>query len=69
MWIELGRKIMTEFVTLRPITFSYITDVVDKNKKGKKAKGKKSVVIKQEFEAYNRSSSRFRFRSKKQFIY
>ena len=38
MWIELGRKIMTEFVTLRPITFSYITDVVDKNKKSKRQK-------------------------------
>ena len=37
MWIELGRKIMTEFVTLRPITFSYITDV-DKNKKSKRQK-------------------------------
>ena len=35
MWIELGRKIMTEFVTLR---FSYIIDVVDKNKKSKRQK-------------------------------
>ena len=40
---ELERKIMTEFVFLRPKTYSYLTDGC---KQGKKAKGTKTYVIK-----------------------
>ena len=40
---ELGGKIITEFVTLRPKTYSYLTD---DGKEDKKAKGKKKCVIK-----------------------
>ena len=41
---ELGGKTMTEFVALRPKTYSYLTDDC---KEDKKAKGKKKCVIKQ----------------------
>ena len=37
---ELGAKIITEFVTLRPKTYSYLTD---DGKEDKKAKGTKSA--------------------------
>ena len=40
---ELGVKVMTEFVTLRPKTYSYLTDDC---KEDKKAKGTKTCVIK-----------------------
>ena len=40
---ELGGKIITEFVTLRPKTYSYLTD---EGKEDKKAKGTKKCVIK-----------------------
>ena len=40
---ELGRKIITEFVTLRPKTYSYLTDGC---KEDKKAKGTKRCIIK-----------------------
>ena len=40
---ELGRRIITEFVTLRPKTYSYLTDDC---KEDKKAKGTKKGVIK-----------------------
>ena len=40
---ELGKEIITEFVTLRPKTYSYLTD---DSKEGKKAKGTKKCVIK-----------------------
>ena len=40
---ELGGKIITEFVTLRPTTYSYSTD---DGKEDKKAKGTKKCVIK-----------------------
>ena len=40
---ELGGKIITEFVTLRPKSYSYLTDDV---KEDKKAKGTKKCVIK-----------------------
>ena len=40
---ELGGKIITEFVTLRPKTYSYSTD---DGKEDKKAKGTKKCVIK-----------------------
>ena len=40
---ELGGKIITEFVTLRPKTYSYLTD---DGKEDKKAKGTKRCVIK-----------------------
>ena len=43
MRYELGRKIMAEFVTLRPKTYSYLTDDCKENKK---AKGTKKCVIK-----------------------
>ena len=40
---ELGGKIVTEFVTLRPKTYSFLTD---DGKEDKKAKGTKKCVIK-----------------------
>ena len=40
---ELGGKIITEFVTLKPKTYSFLTD---NGKEGKKAKGTKKCVIK-----------------------
>ena len=40
---ELGGEIITEFVTLRPKTYSYLTD---DTKEEKKAKGTKKCVIK-----------------------
>ena len=40
---ELGGKIITEFVTLRPKTYSYLTDY---GKEDKKAKGTKKCIIK-----------------------
>ena len=40
---ELGGKIITEFVTLRPKTYSYLKD---DGKEDKKAKGTKKCVIK-----------------------
>ena len=40
---ELGGKIITEFVALRPKTYSYLTD---DGKEDKKAKGTKKCVIK-----------------------
>ena len=40
---ELGGKLITEFVTLRPKTYSYLTD---DGKEDKKAKGTKKCVIK-----------------------
>ena len=40
---ELGGKIITEFVTLRPKTYSYLTEDC---KEDKKAKGTKKCVIK-----------------------
>ena len=40
---KLGGKIITEFVTLRPKTYSYLTD---DGKEDKKAKGSKKCVIK-----------------------
>ena len=40
---ELGGKIITEFVTLRPKTYSYLTD---EGKEDKKAKGTKKCMIK-----------------------
>ena len=39
---ELGEKITTEFVTLRPKTYSYLTDDC---KEDKKAKGTKKCII------------------------
>ena len=43
---DLGGKIMTEFVALRPKTYSYLTDDC---KEDKKAKGTKKCVIKRRF--------------------
>ena len=42
---ELGRKIMTEFVALRPKTYLYLTDDC---KEDKKTKGTKKCVIKRQ---------------------
>ena len=47
---ELGGKIMTEFVALRPKTYSYLTDDC---KEDKKAKGTKKCVIKQMLKFYD----------------
>ena len=73
---ELGRKIITEFITLRPKTYSYLTD---DSKKDKKAKGTKKCVIKRmiKFNDYKNCllkdgvilKSQQRFISKKQNIY
>ena len=43
---ELGGKIITEFVTLRPKTYSFVTD---DGKEDKKAKGTKKCIIKKIF--------------------
>ena len=50
---ELGRKIMTEFVVLRPKTYSYLTD---DDSEDKKAKGTKKYMIKRrlKFEDYKK---------------
>ena len=47
---ELGGKIMTEFVALRPKTYSYLTDDCEEDKK---AKGTKKCVIKRRFKFSN----------------
>ena len=48
---ELGDKIITEFVTLRPKTYSYLTD---DDKEDKKAKETKKCIIKRmiKFDGY-----------------
>ena len=50
---ELGAEIITEFVTLRPKTYSYLTD---DSKEDKKAKGTKKCVIKKmiKFDGYKK---------------
>ena len=50
---ELGREIITEFVTLRHKTYSFVTD---DGKEGKKAKGTKKCIIKKmiEFNDYKK---------------
>ena len=73
---ELGGKIITEFVTLRPKTYSYLTD---DGKEGKKAKGTKRCVIKKiiKFNDYKKCllndevilKSQQRFISKKHNVY
>ena len=47
---ELGRKIMTEFVALRPKTYSYLTDDCEEDKN---AKGTKKCVIKRRLKFSN----------------
>ena len=47
---ELGGKIMTEFVVLRPKTYSYLTDDCEEDKK---AKGTKKCVIKRMLKFYD----------------
>ena len=47
---ELGEKIMTEFVALRPKTYSYLTDDFEEDKK---AKGTKKCVIRQRLKCSN----------------
>ena len=73
---ELGGKIVTEFVTLRPKTYSYLTD---DGKENKKAKGTKKCVIKKmiKFNDYKKCllndevilKSQQRFTSKKHDVY
>ena len=73
---ELGGKIITEFVTLRPKTYSYLTG---DGKEDKKAKGTKKFVIKKmiKFNDYNKCllndevifKSQQRFISKKHDVY
>ena len=73
---ELGGKIITEFVTLRPKTYSYLTDDC---KEDKKVKGTKNCVIKRmiKFNDYKNcllkdeviSKSKQRFISKKHDVY
>ena len=73
---ELGGKIITEFVTLRPRTYSYLTD---NGKEDKKAKGTKKCVIKKmiKFNDYKKYllndevilKSQQRFISKKHDVY
>ena len=52
---ELGGKIITEFVTLRPKTYSFLTD---DGKEDKRAKGTKSCIIKKmiKFNDYKKCS-------------
>ena len=73
---ELGGKIITKFVTLRPKTYSYLTD---DGKEDKKAKGTKKCVIKRmiKFDDYEKCllngevilKSQQRFISKKHDVY
>ena len=73
---ELGGKIITEFVTLRPKTYSYLTD---DSKEDKKAKGTKKCVIKRmiKFDYYKNCllnykvilKSQQRFMNKKRDVY
>ena len=73
---ELGRKIITEFVTLRPKTYSFLTD---DDKEDKKAKGTKKCKIKKmiKFNDYKKCllndevifKSQQRFISKKHDVY
>ena len=73
---ELGGKIITEFVTLRPKTYSFLTD---DGKEDKKAKGTKKRIIKKmiKFNDYKKCllddevilKSQQRFTSKKQCLY
>ena len=76
MKYELGGKIITEFVTLRPKTYSYLTDDC---REDKKAKGAKKCVIKRmiKFDDYKNCllkdevilKSQQRFISKKHDVY
>ena len=72
---ELGGKIITEFVTLRPKTYSFLTD---DGKEDKKAKGTKCVIKKMiKFSDYKKCllddevilKSQQRFISKKHDVY
>ena len=73
---EVGGRIMTEFITLRPKAYTYLTD---DGKEDKKAKGTKKCVIKRmiKFDDYKRcllngelmSKSQQRFRSKGHDVY
>ena len=65
---ELGGKIITEFVTLRPKTYSYLTD---DGKEDKKAKGTKKCIIKKmiKFNDYKKCLlNEVIFKSQKRFI-
>ena len=74
--MKLGGEIITEFVTLRPKTYSYLTD---DSKQDKKAKGTKKCVIKKmiKFDDYKKCllndkvilKSQQRFISNKHYVY
>ena len=76
MKVELGGKIITEFVTLRPKTYSFLTD---DGKEDKKARGTKKCIIKKKvkFNDYKKClfndelilKSQQRFISKKHDVY
>ena len=73
---ELGGKVVTEFVALRPKTYSYLTD---DDKEDKKAKGTKKCVIRRaiKFDDYKNCllsgeevlKSQQRFKSKRHDVY
>ena len=67
---ELGGEIITEFVTLRPKTYSYLTD---DSKEDKRAKGTKKCIIKKmiKFDDYKKCllKSQQRFISNKHDVY
>ena len=64
---ELGGKIIAEFVTLTPKTYSYLTD---DGKEDKKAKGTKKCVIKRmiKFNDYNNCLSKDKVQQRQRFI-
>ena len=66
---ELGGEIITEFVTLRPNTYSYLTD---DGKEDKKAKGTKKCIIKKmiKFNDYKKCllNDKVIFKSQQRFI-
>ena len=66
---ELGGKVITEFATLRPKTYSFLTD---DGKEDKKAKGTKKCVIKKmiKFNDYKKclSNDEVIFKSQQRFI-
>ena len=66
---ELGGEIITEFVTLRPKTYSYLTDDSKEDKKGKKTK--KCVIKKMiKFHDYKKclSNDKVILKSQQRFI-
>ena len=63
---ELGGKIITEFVTLRPKTYSFLTD---DGKEDKKTKGTKKCIIKKMIKFNDYKKCLLRFISNKHDVY